>query len=379
MKILFTGGGSAGHIFPIVAITREMRMIHPQKDLEIFYLGPKDDFGPRFLSDEGIKVKTVFSGKIRRYWTLESVLLNIIDIFFKIPIGCLQSFFWIFFLTPDIIFSKGGHGSLPAVLSSWLLGARVFLHESDASPGLVNRLTSKLAIEIFLSFPARSTEFFPQDKTICIGNPIRKELLNGSKEKAKQMFKLTGEKPVILIIGGSQGAQRINDMLLLILPKILGEFELLHQCGERNFNQVRAEAGVMIGKDKEKEKYYHLFPFFKEEELANAYAVADIVVSRAGASSIFEIAAAGKPSILIPLPEAAQDHQVKNAYVYREYGATMIFEETEGLSPHFFLERLQYLISRPRHLAEMAQKAKDFSKPDAAFIIASYLIEYLTS
>lgn len=377
MKILFTGGGTAGHIFPIIAIVREIKKIYPKKDLEIFYLGPKDEFGQLSLSQEGIQVRTIFAGKIRRYLRLKNIFLNIFDIFFKTPIGFVQSFFWIFFLAPDIIFSKGGYGSIPAVLSGWILGTRTFLHESDVVPGLANRLASRFALEIFVSFPVQETEYFPRDKMICVGNPIRKRLFGGSKTKAQELFKISGEKPVILVLGGSQGAQRINDMLLLILPEILAKFELLHQCGKRNFKNVEAEAKVVI--NKELEKHYHLFPFFKETELKLAYQVADIIISRAGAGSIFEIAAIGKPSILIPLPESAQNHQVKNAYVYNNCGATMVLEETNGLSPHFFLERLQYLISRPRRLEQMASEARRFARPQAASIIANYIIEYLTS
>lgn len=376
MKILFTGGGTAGHIFPIIAIVREIKKIYQKKDLKIFYLGPEDEFGSILLSQEGIKTKRILAGKIRRYLTFKSFFLNIFDIFFRIPIGFIQSFFWIFFLAPDLIFSKGGYGSIPVVFSSSILQVPIFLQESDIAPGLANRVADRFALEVFVSFPVEKTEYFPKYKMISVGNPIRKEILKGSKEKAKELFKLTGEKPVVLILGGSQGAQSINDMLLLILPEVLREFELLHQCGKRNFKNVQAEARVMTSK--EFEKYYHVFPFFKEVELKHAYQAADIIISRAGSGSIFEIAAMGKPSILIPLPGSAQNHQVKNAYAYSKSGAALIFEEPVGLSPHFFLERLRYLISRPRLMGKMSNKAKEFSKPQAASIIANYIIEYLT-
>ncbi|MCK4781466.1 undecaprenyldiphospho-muramoylpentapeptide beta-N-acetylglucosaminyltransferase [Candidatus Parcubacteria bacterium] len=368
MKILFTGGGTGGHIFPIISIVREIRRIKPKNKLEFFYLGPKDEFASIFLSQEDIKVKTIFAGKIRRYFSLE----NFIDIF-RILIGIPQAFLFIFFSTPDIVFSKGGYGSFPVVLSAWLLRVPIFLHESDATPGLVNRILNEFALEIFVSFPRN--EFFPVEKMILVGNPIRREILMGSKEKAKELFNLSEERPVILVLGGSQGAQKINDILLIILPEILKEFEVIHQCGERNFKQIRAEANVTIPRGLQ--KHYHIFPFLKESEMAHSYQAADIVISRAGSGSIFEIAASGKPSILIPLKTAAQNHQIKNAYQYSQAGAAIVIEE-ENLTSHFFLKKIKYLISHPNEVEEMKKKAKEFGRPKAAKIIAEYIVGYLS-
>jgi len=375
MKILFAGGGTAGHILPIIAIIREIRRIYPEKGIQFFYIGPKDEFGSILLSQEGIKVKQVFSGKIRRYLGWKSFFQNLGDFFFKIPFGVLQAFFYLFFLAPDLIFSKGGFGSIPGVISGWILRVPIFLHESDLSPGLANRFLARFAREIFVSFPVQKTEYFSPRKMILVGNPIRREILEGKKEEAISLFKLTLEKPVILILGGSQGAQRINDRILEILPEFLKNFELIHQCGEKNFKEVKAEAKVMITPDLE--KYYHLFSFLKEEELKQACQAADLIVSRAGSGSIFEIAAMNKPSILIPLPEAAQNHQIKNAYCYAENGASIVIEEA-NFTAHFFLERLKYLFSHPSELEKMKVAAKEFSKPEAAKIIASYLVESLT-
>lgn len=387
MKILFTGGGTGGHIVPIIAIVREIRKIYPsflneknkriyrKKGLQFFYLGPKDEFGSILLSHEGIKVKQIFAGKIRRYGNWKSFLQNFVDIFFKIPLGIIQSLFYIFFLSPDLIFSKGGFGSIPGVIAGKMLLTPIFMHESDIAPGMANKFISKFALEIFVSFP--KTEYFSLKKMILVGNPIRREVLEDSKEEAKNFFELSSEKPVVLILGGSQGAQRINDKILEVLPEFLENFEIIHQCGEKNFTQVKAEAKVMINKKEELGKYYHLFPFLKEPELRQAYAASELIISRAGSSSIFEIAAARKPSILIPLPESAQNHQIKNAYAYQENGASIVIEETNFTS-HFFLERLKYLFSNQTELQKMSEAAKEFSKPEAGRIIASYLVEFLT-
>jgi len=372
MKILFTGGGTGGHILPILAIAREIRRLPSKEKFDFLYFGPKDPFGKMLLAQENIKVKRIWSGKWRRHLSLKNILKNFIDVFFKVPIGFIQAFLYIFFLPPDLIFSKGGFGSIPTVVAGWLLGTPIFLHESDASPGLSNRLLAKFAMEIFISF--RKTPYFPTGKMILLGNPIRRELLEGNKANARVFFGITRKKPVILVLGGSQGAQRINDKILEVLPKMLEEFELIHQCGEKNFHQVKAESKVIT--TKELQKYYHPFPFLKEEELKKAYAVSDLVVSRAGSGTIFEIAALGKPSILVPLPDSAQDHQLKNAYIYAETKAGVVLEEA-NFTPRFFLEKLRYLFSQPQELTKMEEKAKEFAKPLAAKIIASYMVDYL--
>jgi UDP-N-acetylglucosamine--N-acetylmuramyl-(pentapeptide) pyrophosphoryl-undecaprenol N-acetylglucosamine transferase len=371
MKIVFTGGGTGGHIFPIVAIIRELKKISKEK-IEFFYIGPKDEFAQIFLSFENVKTKWIVCGKFRRYLSWKSIFQNLFDLF-KIPVGILQSFFYIFFLNPDLIFSKGGFGSVPVVISGWVLQIPIFLHESDVTPGLANRILAKFSLEIFVSFP--KTFYFPQEKTILVGNPIRTEILMGKKDEAIEYFKITQEKPVILILGGSQGAQRINDKVLVILNELLENFEVIHQIGEKNFKQFEKEAEIII--KKELKKYYHPTPFLKEEELKRAYAICDLVVARAGSGMIFEISALGKPSILIPLPESAQDHQLKNAYAFFESGATMVLEE-KNFTPRFFLEKLKFLFSHPEELERMSKAAKNFSKPLAGKIIAHYIFEFLT-
>ncbi len=375
MKILFTGGGTAGHIMPLVALAREIRKIYSKEDLKLSYIGPKDNFGALLLSQEGIKVRGIFAGKVRRYLNPKAFLQNIFDVFFKIPLGIIQSLFYIFFSAPDVIFSKGGYGALPATISGWLLRVPIFLQESDVIPGQTNRFLSKFAIEVFISFPVKKIEHLPKNKMIFVGNPIRRELLGGSPEEAKEFFRLTDEKPVVLIMGGSQGAQRINDILLEILPELLSNFEIIHQCGEKNQKQVQEESKIMI--KEEMEKYYHLVPFLKERELKLAYAAARAVVSRAGANSIFEIAALGLPSILIPLLESAQNHQLKNAYAYAENGACLVIEEA-NLTPHFFLEKLKSLVFRQGEMKKMQEAAMEFSTPYAGKIIAEYIVNYLT-
>jgi len=188
IKILFTGGGTAGHIFPIIALTREIR--RSGLNANFFYFGPKDDFSAILLSQEDVSIKTIFAGKIRRYWGFQSILQNMADVLLKVPLGILQSFFYVFFLAPDFIFSKGGYGSLGPVISAWILQIPVFLHESDVSPGLANRFLSRFSTQIFVAFPIEQTEYFSDNKIIAVGNPLRREILTGSREEAKKLFNL---------------------------------------------------------------------------------------------------------------------------------------------------------------------------------------------
>jgi len=372
-KILFTGGGTAGHLYPIIAVVRELKRLNFKADF--YYIGPKDEFVDILLPDEGIKVKTISTGKIRRYVGLKSFLQNALDILIKIPLGFLQALFSVFFLNPDITFSKGGYGSLAPVFWVWFFRGMVFLHESDVAPGLTNRISNRFAAEIFTSFPVSQMEYFPAEKMIAVGNPIRRTITKGSADKAKELFYLRGgKKGTVLILGGSQGAQKINDLILRALPQLLSDFELIHQTGDQNFQQVKAEARVVASK--ELLTYYHPTPFLKEIETKHAYAAADLVVSRAGSGAIFEIAACKKPSILIPLALAAQEHQSKNAYVYARSGAAIVLEEA-NLTPSFFLERIKFLFARPQELAGMKRSAEAFARPDSARIIASYIAEYL--
>ena len=373
MKIVFAGGGSGGHVIPLIAIVREFRKIYQGTDVRFYFIGPKDEFTNELLKKEGVIVKNIFAGKIRRYVNWQSILQNLVDILIKIPLGFIESVFYIFYLSPDLIFSKGGFGSLPVVLAGKIFLVPMFFHESDVIPGLVNRLLGRFALEIFVSF--RATEYyFSARKLLIVGNPIRKEILGGSKEEAKQLLNLKLTKPVLLILGGSQGAQRINDRILEILPQLLKNYEIIHQCGKNNYESVKNEAKVVINEDLA--KFYHLYPFLEENELKQAYAAADLIISRAGSGTIFEIAAVNKPAILIPLPEAAQNHQVKNAYAYQAYRTAIVIEENNFTS-QFFLEKLKDLFSQPEELKQMAEKTKEFARPDAGRVIAGYLLIYL--
>ncbi len=371
MKITFTGGGTGGHVFPIIAITREIKKINQSVDLS--FVGPLDIKTQELFEKENIRFRKISGGKIRRYSTPIDILKNILDLFLVVPWSIIQSFVHIFIISPDLIFSKGGYGAFPVTIAAKILRTPLFIHESDISPGLTNRKSTKYALEIFTSF--NNTEFFPVEKMILVGNPIRKNLLqNINENEIKEKIGLEKKKPIIFVIGGSQGSEKINDLILSILIDVINDFQVIHQCGINNFKKIAIQSDFLLKEEQKKD--YSLFSFLDEEQAKYAYHVSDLIISRAGSGSIFEIAAFNKPSILIPLKNSAQDHQKKNAYHYSNCGAALVVEE-ENTTPNLLKQDIYNIVNNSNKIKEMSEQARNFSKPRSAEIIAQYLIEYL--
>lgn len=367
MRILFTGGGTGGHIYPIITIKRTLEKKY--QGIKFLYVGP-DSFAVDILKKENIRCRFILAGKLRRYFSL----LNFVD-FFKIPMGLIQCFWHLFWFMPDVIFSKGGYGSIPVVFVGWLYRIPIIIHESDSIPGLANRILAGFAKKIIISFE-EAKKYFPPHKTILLGNPVREELIQDNREEGIALFKLVSGKPVILIIGGSQGAEKINEIVLNTLPRLLEKCEILHLCGEKNFKQVQESSRKILEKfNSNKVNLYHLYPFLEEERLKHAYAVSDLIISRAGAGGVFEIAAFGKPSILIPLSLAASNHQTKNAQTLVQIGGAVMLEEG-NLTIHLFLDAVSELLNNPEKLKEMGERVKTFYKPEINQKIAEEIINY---
>ncbi|OGZ97881.1 MAG: hypothetical protein A3J10_03180 [Candidatus Sungbacteria bacterium RIFCSPLOWO2_02_FULL_54_10] len=368
MRILFTGGGTGGHFFPILAVVREVKRIAEEErilDLECYYMGP-DDFGLPLLKDEDVVPIRVLAGKWRRYGSLE----NALDIV-RIPLGFLQALWNMFLIMPDAVFSKGGYGALPAVLAAAVFRIPLIIHESDVVPGKVNRFSARFASRIGIAFPA-AAKHFPAGKTALVGIPLRSRILYGNREEAREAFDLYSAVPVIGLIGASQGAELLNNAVLGVLKELTAEYEVVHQTGEKNFANVQAEASVVLASG-HKERY-HPVGFMDETGIRDFYTVCDLIVSRAGASSILEIAARGKPSILVPLSHAAQNHQWENAFAYAAEGGAMILEEG-NVTPHILLAEIKKLIDDPEKRAKMSEAALKFARPDSAQTVAQELLK----
>jgi len=282
------------------------------------------------------------------------------------------------------MFTKGGYASVMPALVAKLYFIPVYTHESDSTPGLANRFISKLARIVFTSFESTTKYFSPRpdgrgkpSKAILVGNPVRSELLVGDKATALQQFNFRADRKTILVVGGSQGSKRINEAILEALIQLVQNFQIIHQCGESQFASVTA---IIDQYTKEGEKSYgpmisanyRLYPFFNTQDMGLAYAIADIIISRGGASNLFEISALGKPAIIIPLSTAAsRGDQIDNAIEFQKYGAVVI--EEANITPHIIVNQIQELLE-PTHYVEVSAKIKTFAKPEAAKNIAQVLL-----
>ena len=367
MRILFTAGGSSGHVFPIVAVKRAFDSAL-LRDLDIWFLGGGDIKEEEMLKMENIKVKKIMSSKWRRYFSFK----NFVDIF-KFPLSFAQAMFQVWIYMPDIIFSKGGQGALPVVLAGWLYHIPIIIHESDSVIGSSNRFSALCAKKIAISFKETKKFLAKKEKKIVLtGNPIRKNLLQGSIEEARKLFKLTGERKIILIMGGSQGAEEINSVFIDAIYKYIETYEIIHICGEKNYKEIDLLIRGILKDDQR--LYHHLYNYLTEEKLKHAYAAADVILTRAGAGAIFEIAALEKPSVLIPLAGGAQNHQARNAQYFSKIGASIVVEES-NITPNFIFGRVNQVAQSKKIREAMKKGCREFAKPNAAKDIAKIIFE----
>lgn len=368
-RVVLTGGVSGGHTFPLIAVARSVRKQFPA-GVEFLFIGSKGRFESESMAAEGIPAQYVMTGKLRRYFSWQ----NFVDPF-KVPIGICQALWKMFLFMPDVVFAKGGSASVPVVLAAWLYRIPVMIHDSDAVAGRANQFLSHFATRIAIAYPSART-FFPEKKVALTGNPVREEILTGDKAEAASLLGLSVEKKTLLVLGGSQGALAINEAILRILPDLLAQgIQVIHQTGEENYDAI-VEAVTEYG-IKEKESGYAPRAFFQAAELADVLSLATVVLSRAGAGFIAELAALKKPTILVPLPSAANDEQRLNAYGIAEIGGAIVLEEA-NLGEHLLLEEIIKLASDEILQKSLGEKMHAFYHPDAADTIASGLAVLIT-
>ena len=372
-RVVLTGGGSGGHVYPLIAIAEELQRLAAEYnfDLEIKYYGPSDEYNNLFA---GLKIRTsnIVSGKLRRYFSVA----NIFDVP-KFFVGLIQALFKIYWFMPDVVFSKGGTGALSVVLASRFYRIPIMIHESDATPGLNNLLSGRFAKRIAVTFESALAYFNPK-KTAVTGTPVRRELTvdRVSKERAKEELGFNAGEPLTLILGGSLGSERINEFILANLENLVKETQILHQTGQANLRNVEklSRAAMMnIPLRTEIKSRYLPVSYLMNEKLKNAFTAADLVISRAGSGTISEIAAFGVPAILIPLRESAGNHQRLNAYEYGKTGAAIVIEE-ENFLPGIFMNQVRAILKNPDVMEKMSQASIKFFKPDAARIIAEEIL-----
>ncbi|OGI17642.1 MAG: undecaprenyldiphospho-muramoylpentapeptide beta-N-acetylglucosaminyltransferase [Candidatus Moranbacteria bacterium RIFCSPHIGHO2_02_FULL_40_12b] len=367
MRIVLTGGGTGGHIYPLVAVARRIKE-KIGEGAEFLFVGPDGKFEKEAMAKENIPSKIITAGKVRRYFALA----NFFDPF-KTFFGFLQSLWILLWYMPDGVFSKGGYASVPVVIAAWFYRIPVLIHESDAIPGSANRVLDSFAKRIAYSYPTVQ-RYFPTSKLLLTGNPVREDLLGGSTEEAGKKYNLFESKPVILVLGGSQGSKTINETIVKLIPQLIHKYQIIHQTGEDNYEEVVHKAGT-LGFKAGREGYFPI-AFMDSNGLRDALAVANLVISRAGANAISEIAAYGKPSILIPLSSAANNHQQMNAFELASIGAAVALEEN-NLGEHLLMEKINMLLDNNELANQMAEKIKVFYHPDAAEKITEGLLDLI--
>ena len=382
IRILLVGGGSGGHIYPLVAVAQKIRSLAGANSgyhLDLRYFGDAGGYED-LIKKNGIKYSYIVSSKLRRYFSFE----NFVD-FFKFFIAIFQSLFKVFFFMPSAVFSKGGPGSLPILFVCKFFAVPIVIHESDSAPGLANLISGKMSKKVFLAFES-AKQYFPNKNIEVVGNPVRSELIMGKgdssavitetdKKEVKKQFGFDPERPVLFVSGGSQGAVIINDFVLKNIETLSVKFQILHQVGPSNFDDYKKDYDFLSKTLPDPVKNsYKFYPYF-ENDLKSAYVAADIILARAGAGTIFELAYFGKPSILIPLPDAANDHQVLNAIEFEGSGATIAIEQENFLS-HLVLVQLETLISKTEVLKAMSKSASAFYRPFSSETIAAHLLSF---
>ena len=335
-RIVLTGGGTAGHVTPNLALLPALR----ERGYDIRYIGSKEGIEKKLIQDAGIPYDGISSGKLRRYFDLK----NFTDPF-RVLKGFGEARKLLKKYRPDVIFSKGGFVSVPVVLAAKRLKIPVIIHESDMTPGLANRISFPAASKVCCNFP-ETLQNLPPEKAVATGCPIRAELLSGSRLRGLELTGFSPDQPVLLVIGGSLGSVKVNAAVRQALPRLLETFQVLHICGKKNLDEsLKGTPG------------YRQFEYVSEP-LKDLFALADVVISRAGANAICELLALRKPNLLIPLSAAAsRGDQILNAESFRKQGFSAVLPEEE-LSEERLLEAVgQVYRDRSRYIEAMEKSS----------------------
>ena len=367
MKIVFTGGGTGGHFYPIIAVAQALHELIQNKRLvapELFYLADTP-FNEHLLFENSLQFKKIPAGKWRRYFSLR----NFTDLA-KTLVGLIAALWQLYRLYPDLVFSKGGYASVPVVWAARFLKIPVFVHESDSRPGRANLWAAKFAARVALSY-ATAARLFPTGKTAVTGNPIRQELLTPITQGAHAFLKFDPAWPIIFVVGGSLGAAAINDIILDLLPELLKRYQIIHSVGAKNLAEVKQRANFLLAQHPERERY-QLYETLEVDALRMVAGVASLALTRAG-SALFEFAQWGLPAIVIPIPEQISHDQRTNAFTYARSGGAVVIEQA-NLTGSILKSEIDRLLGDKTLLAKMAAGAKSFARPEAARLVATEIL-----
>lgn len=350
-RIILTGGGTAGHVTPNMALVPNLK----EAGYDIHYIGSYNGMERKLIEEIGIPYHGISSGKLRRYFDVK----NFSDPF-KVLKGYGEASHLIKKLKPDIVFSKGGFVTVPVVLAAKRRKVPVIIHESDITPGLANKLSIPAATKVCCNFP-ETLAHLPADKAVLSGSPIRKELFSGSKEEGLRICGFDDSKPVLMAMGGSLGAVAINNALRNNLDALLEQFQIIHLCGKGNYDHSL-----------EDKKGYKQFEYAKKE-LTHLFAATDLIISRAGANAICELLALKKPNILIPLPATqSRGDQLLNAASFEKSGYSYVLQEEE-MTDDILLKAVRYVYDERE---EYIQTLKESKLNDSIAIIMDLIKKY---
>lgn len=372
MKIVLVGGGSGGHFYPLIAVAEALEDIAREKHLiepDLYYIGPPP-FDNAALQEHEIRYMPSSAGKVRRY----ASVLNVLG-FFQTAAGCLISLTHLFRLYPDAVFSTGGYAAFPTLWAARILRIPVIIYDADATPGRVSVWSGKFARWIAVAHP-NAAEKFPSKylpRIALTGHPIRAEIEAPAKEGGHEFLKLDKSVPTIFVMGGSLGAQRINETVLDALPVLVQRYNVVHQTGAANLDEVAKIASVQLRNSPNAERY-RPFALLNALALRMAGGIASLVIARAGSGTIFEVASWGVPAILVPIPKDVSHDQIDNAFSYARAGAAEVLEQ-HNLTPHLLAAEVDRLMSDASMREKMAAAARVFARPQAARTIATVLVE----
>jgi len=364
-KIILAGGGTGGHIYPAIAIAEGLNKNFPNAD--ILFIGTDRGLEKELVTKAGFPLKTIRVKGFRRKLSFDT-LVSIKEL----AHGALDSLNLIKREKPALVIGTGGYVAGPVLFFASIMGVPSVIHEQNVTPGVTNKILSRFVDRIFISFPD-SEKYFPKEKTFLVGNPVRKEISRGNRNSALKKFGFSSDIPVVLCFGGSQGAARINDAICYIIESIkdTARFQLIHITGKNHYDKIKS---ILANKGIDVDRLGHIIVRPYIYEMQDAYAAADLVISRAGALSISELSVCGKPAILIPLPTAANHHQDYNAKFMKKKGAAVVLVE-EKLSGESLLNTIENIIFDKQLLYKMSIASRNLAREDAVEKILTEILK----
>ncbi len=364
-RIVLVGGGSGGHFYPLMSIAQKL---YTQANAPgLYYMGP-EKYDEDALNSVGATFVYCPAGKRRKY----SSILNLLDTF-KTLWGIIVAIYTLYCLYPDVVVSKGGFTSVPVVLGAAFLNIPIVVHESDTRLGAANKLAARFARHIAVSFE-EILPFLEGKQVTMTGIPVRDELLQPPRPSTRESLGINNDLPIVLVLGGSLGAERINQLIIDSLDELLPQYNIIHQTGKNNFDVTVLSARELVRSNELLERYRPV-PFFSDVLLLNdVYHVASLVISRAGTGTIYEIAIHEKPSIIIPIPESVSHDQRTNAYAYARTGAAIVLEES-NLQDSLLTAEIDRIMKNEAKYSAMKEASSHFANKNAAEKVAQVVLE----